>query len=48
LGAAEEEAVKQACREGLQMVEVTSFWQPRLFPEEGTDAIVYIKSNRGK
>ena len=48
LQAAEDEAIRRTCREGSQMVEVTACWQPRLFPEEGTDAIVYVKTQRGK
>ena len=43
LDAAVDEAIRQTCREGSTSVEATACWQPRLFPEEGVDAIVYLK-----
>ena len=43
LEAAQDEAIRQTCREGSTSIEATACWQPRLFPEEGVDAIVYLK-----
>ena len=48
LEAAQDEAIRLTCREGSVMVEAVACWQPNLFPEAGTDAIVYIKTQKDK
>jgi hypothetical protein len=46
LDAAVDEAIRQTCREGSTSVEATACWQPRLFSEQGDDAIVYVTTKR--
>ena len=43
---AEDEAIRQFCRDNGASVTVEAHWQPRLFDEK-PDAIVYITSKRG-
>lgn len=46
LAKAQEDAVNQVCRDNGDLVSVTAVWQPRLFSEEGDDAIVYVTTKR--
>lgn len=46
LDAAAKEAISQYARDGSTDVRATAVWQPRLFPDEGTDAIVYVTTKR--
>jgi hypothetical protein len=35
-------AIKQLCKEGRTIFTVFAYWQPNLFPEYGTDAVVCV------